>query len=269
MPPRRWTKQRILGELVSQCGLPASGTIESLGHQLAALVYIDSGLCRQLLVYPDRRPGLLRWHVHVYDPQLRPAGTAWFTTHYSPTRPRRWLPDEPVVDHDWPYRRFDDGYDWPSGNGPLDPLLVEHVRRFAIGMLWFLKDRGELGRLLLAGSGDERGSWERDGVTASPYAGAPAGVVQAVILARMVGDRELDALALDKLHREREQPVDGFGGTFAQAVGYWASEKADHYPVDISDLVELDKRRPRDHEVRRHLHGRLPGRPTACSADSG
>jgi hypothetical protein len=34
MPPRRWTKQRILGELVSQCGLPASGTIESLGHRI-------------------------------------------------------------------------------------------------------------------------------------------------------------------------------------------------------------------------------------------
>ncbi|MDQ7905934.1 hypothetical protein RB614_15565 [Phytohabitans sp. ZYX-F-186] len=228
MAPRRWTKERTLAELVSRCDLPSSGTIHKSNKQ-TALVYTDSGLHRQLLVYPDRQPGLLRWQVDVKVPDLGRPGTADFATRYT-------LPREPVIRDGRLTQRYDSGYDWPIGDGPVDQRLIDDVRRFAASMLWFLKDRQELGRLLLAGNGNS-GTWENNGITASPWSGAPAGLVQALILARVTGDTELEALAYDKPERERDHIVIGFGGTFPQAVGYWAEQIVPHSPVDISDLL--------------------------------
>jgi len=64
-----------------------------------------------------------------------------------------------------------------------------------------------------------------------------------VILARVTGDNELEALALDKLHRDRDDTINGFGGTLAQAVAYWANQMVEGSPVGIPDLLELNKRR--------------------------
>lgn len=180
------------------------------------------------------------WRVNVDIPDLgRPGNTADFGTRYAlPREPV--IPAEPVPLDGRLTQRFGNRYDLPVGNGPIDPRLIDDVRRYAAPMLWFLKDRQELGRLLLAGNGDDSGSWERNGVTASRWCGAPAGVVQALILARILGDAELEALALEKLDRERDHLIEGFGGTFPQAVGYWAEEMLDYSPVDISDLLQLN-----------------------------
>jgi hypothetical protein len=45
---------------------------------------------------------------------------------------------------------------------PIEPRLVAEGRSFVARMLWFLKDRAELARLLLAGAGHEPGLWRRD-----------------------------------------------------------------------------------------------------------
>jgi hypothetical protein len=217
---------------MSRCDLPSSGTVHKSNRQ-TALVYTDSGLHRKLLVYPDRRPGLLAWQVDVAVPDLGRPGTADFATRYS-------LPRELVTRDGRLTQRYDGGYEWPIGGAAMDQRLIDDVRRFAASMLWFLKDRQELGRLLLAGDG-ESGAWEKDGVTASPWCHAPAGVVQALILARVTGDSELEALVHAKLERERDHVVRGFGGTFPQAVGYWAEQMVEDSPVDIWDLLTLKR----------------------------
>jgi hypothetical protein len=234
MAPRRWTKERVLAELMSRCDLPSSGAIHKVSYKQTALIYTDSGLTRQLQVYPDRQPGLLDWQVNVGVPDLGRPGTVDFMTDYS-------LPRELVARDGRLAERYGGGYPWPIGNAAMDQRLIDDVRRFAASMLWFLKDRRELGRLLLAGDG-ERGAWEKDGIRARPWCHAPAGVVQAVILARVTGDTELEALAHAKLERERDHVVMGFGGTFPQAVGDWAEQMLEDSPVDISDLLTL--RRP-------------------------
>lgn len=234
MPARRWTKDRILCALVAKGDLPPSGTITKVNRQ-TALVYIDADLRRQLLVYPDRRPGLLQWHVELDIPELRPPATLAFGICCTPHR--QWPRTDPEL-----RPGSHDGYDWPVGAGPIDARLVEDVRQLAVAMLWFLRDRRELGRLLLAGDGNT-GSWERESITARPWAGAPAAVVQAVILARILSDTELEAEALAKIERERDHLVKGFNDTFPHAVGYWATQIAQHSPVDICDLTNLATRR--------------------------
>jgi len=105
--------------------LPAIDSLVALcDRQTTALVYTDSGLRRQLLVYPDRQPGRLRWHVNVDDPQLGSTGTAWFSTRYAPSRPPA-LAGEPAVLDTRPSQGYCRGYDWPVGNGPVDPVLVQ------------------------------------------------------------------------------------------------------------------------------------------------
>jgi hypothetical protein len=246
MPPRRWAKQRILNDLVVACNLPEHGQIEIRDRSVAELVFTDSGLRRCLGVFAASGPGILRWQVEVGDQYLRFPGTAAFVTSYAPFRDWQAAPQEPATVEDQRYRRHNHGYVWPNGSGPLDTELVDDVRTLAPAMLWFLKDRAELGRLLLHGRpGRVPDFWTRDGVTAMPYAGQPAGLVQAVILARVTGDAELETLALDKLQRERDQPANNFEEPFSQTVGYWAGQMAAQSPADISDLQALSRQRTR------------------------
>jgi hypothetical protein len=58
---------------------------------------------------------------------------------------------------------------------PIEPRLVAEGRSFVARMLWFLKDRAELARLLLAGAGDEPGLWRRDDIVAARLSGAASG----------------------------------------------------------------------------------------------
>jgi hypothetical protein len=125
---------------------------------------------------------------------------------------------------------------------PIEPRLVAEGRSFVARMLWFLKDRAELARLLLAGAGDEPGLWRRDDIVAARLSGAASGLVQAIILARLSGDADLERMAKAKLEATADVDVAGFGGTFSAAVGWYATEHAAWSPVDLSDLAPLASR---------------------------
>ncbi|MDW5326934.1 hypothetical protein [Plantactinospora sp. KLBMP9567] len=202
------------------------------------LTYVDSGLIRKLTVYAGA-PGELRWQVDVGDEELgRPDSAACWT--------RYRIDDNLVGGSDGKHSRNWTNYPWPVSGGGLDPALIEDVRRFAPIMLWFLRDRHDLGLILLAGDEAPTSSlMVRDGVEATRWSGGAAGLVQAMILARSASDPQLEALAVAKLDRMREQEVHGFGGSFAEAVGHWAEREVAWSPVDISDLVALGRKKGR------------------------
>jgi hypothetical protein len=234
--PRRWGHDRVLRELAKQGDLPAGGVIKP--GRMGGLAYSDSGLVRRLVVYPGQ-PGRLRWQVDVGDEQLSAAGSAAFWTRYS-------VDDELVGGGEGKLSRNRTHYPWPVAGGGLDPDLVDDVRRFALVMLWFLRDRHDLGLLLLGGDESPGSSAVvRDGVRAMRWTGGASGLVQAIMLARSTHDPELEALAAAKLDRLRGQDVDGFGGSFAEAVGHWASQQVAQSPVDLSDLVALARKKGR------------------------
>jgi hypothetical protein len=74
-----------------------------------------------------------------------------------------------AVDGHAPERRCRGDYGWPMSGDSLEPRLVVEGRDFAFRMLWFLKDRAALGRLLLAGKGNESSSQPRTRTTIASF----------------------------------------------------------------------------------------------------
>jgi hypothetical protein len=215
--------------LVSRCDLPGGATFED-GRD-GGLVYVDSGLMRRLRV-SAAAPGRLHWSVDVGDEMLSQPDSTAFRTTYA-------IDDALVGGED---RRVDSrnwiGYPWPTTGVGLDKDLVGDVRRFAPLMLWFLRDRRELGLMLLRGDETPASSAERrEGVEGRRWSGGAASLVHAVILARHMGDPGLERFAFDKLRRHRDQHVEGLNGTVAQAVARWAKDAERWAPVDVRDLI--------------------------------
>ncbi|MCM0676166.1 hypothetical protein NCC78_15925 [Micromonospora phytophila] len=216
----------MLRELVKRCDLPAGATV--VRDWLTSLEYRDSGLKRQLSVYPGN-PGRLHWRVDVGDAELREPGPPAFWTRY-------YITDKLVGGQRGVLSRNFTGHPWPVAGGDLSDSLVQDVARFAPQMLWFLRDRYDLGLMLLNGKA------EKEGVEGDRWAGPTAGLVQSVILARTAPFPELEALAMTRLDRHRNDEVLGFVGTFSQSVGHWASQYSTSTVVDISDLCALNRK---------------------------
>ncbi|GAA4258782.1 hypothetical protein GCM10022255_080780 [Dactylosporangium darangshiense] len=173
---------------------------------------------------------VLNWGVYAVDDELdRLAPGTVFMAVFD-------VQDELVVEGNPPERRRRGEYAWPWIDDRLEPRLVAEGQRFASRMLWFLKDRAELARVLLAGTGDEPGQWRRDGIVATRFSGAASGLVQATILARLIGDAELERMARAKLDAAADVEVAEYGGPFSAAVGYFATKYGAWSPVDLSDL---------------------------------
>jgi hypothetical protein len=101
--------------------------------------------------------------------------------------------------------------------------------------LAFVADRRDLGRLLLS-----EGDVTRGELSAFLRSGpAPSRLVYSVMIARDLGDKELERAALDTLARKRGRPSRGWTGTFGAAVAHWANEAAKKTGVDLSDLISL------------------------------
>jgi hypothetical protein len=225
----------VFDQLRAAWALPEPDEVNRARHAVEA-VYRDANLRRHLSLRPSR-PGFLQWDVHAADAELgRLAPGSLFRAVLS-------VQDELVaVEGRPPERRFRGEYAWPESGAPLEPRLIAEGLRFAARMLWFLNDRAALGRLLLAGEGDEPGRWQRDGIVAARFSGAASGLVQAIILARFSGDADLERMAKAKLAAAGDVEVRGFGGTFGEAVGREATEYRAWSPVDLSDLVPLARR---------------------------
>ena len=191
-----------------------------------AAVYLDAGLRRHVNVSRGTGP-VLQWSVYAVDDELdRLAPGSVFMAVFE-------VQDELVVEGNPPERRCRGEYAWPWIDDPLEPRLVAEGRRFASRMLWFLKDRAELARVLLAGTGNEPGQWRRDGIVATRFTGAASSLVQAVILARLIGDADLERRAGAKLDAAADVEVAEFG-IFSAAVGHFATKFGAWSPVDLS-----------------------------------
>lgn len=243
---RRWPPARVVSAMQAACGLPDGGEIERAGP-VTRLVYRDHGLVRCLTVYPKPfTAGLLQWQVGVGDEEIRSPTTAMWT-HYEPA------PD--LAEYDRPKRGLT-GYQWPTTPGALDDELIRDVTRFARQMLWFLADRRDLGRLLLYWSetGDHR--LQRREVAGSGWGEPAAGIAQAIIMARVTADPELEEAAL-ALVNSGEVP--------GRRVGRWAREFRSWSPVDISDLEQLGRQSPE--ATRREFAKYFPQSDAAQGAD--
>ncbi len=195
------------------------------------IVYTDSGLVRRLTIYPQV-PGKVQWQVGVGDGAIRSDSTALWT-HYRPN------PATELAPADRPRSNFS-GYPWPLLGSRPDEQIVRDITRFAASMLWFLRDRHDLGLMLL--HGEDEGSdirVTRGEIVGSRWGEASAGLVQAVVLARAIPDRELERRALAKLARLGDEARGLRAERFRESVGDWAVRDSQWSPVDLSDLTAL------------------------------
>ncbi|MEV7680046.1 hypothetical protein AB0O64_16030 [Streptomyces sp. NPDC088341] len=132
-------------------------------------------------------------------------------------------------------------YPWPTKGIPLAREAAAAVTRYGRPSLRFVRDRHDLGLLLLADSHVHRDSvW-----SFAPTNNEPARLAKAILLARHSGDQDLERAALAKLRNRGEEPVarrpDGF---FRQSVADWAKQYSKATGIDLSDLAMLKRRRP-------------------------
>jgi hypothetical protein len=220
---RRWAPARVVSALQADCGLPEGAAIERVGP-MTCLVYRDHGLLRRLELYPAISPGSLQWQVSVCDEAVRSTTTALWT-YYKPADGLTFgAGEEP--------RRHFTGYQWPVSGTGLDAQLVRDVARFAAPMLWFLDDRHDLGMMLLHHGTSDAGFIRRGEVLGRRWGELAAGIAQAVILGRAIPDPELEDLAFARLDA---------GLASGQSVGRWAGLFQQWSPVDIGDLIRLDR----------------------------
>lgn len=133
-------------------------------------------------------------------------------------------------------------YHWPASGSPLPAEVSTAITQYAPASLQFVRDRHDLGLLLLADAHVRRGRvW-----SFSPTNNEPARLAQAILLARQAADRDLERSAVVKLRDRGEQPVAPWPDyLFRQAVADWAKQYSQATGVDLTDLAKLKWKRPR------------------------
>ncbi|MFC7482449.1 hypothetical protein ACFQX7_23935 [Luedemannella flava] len=184
-----------------------------------AHVVRGDGLVRRVVVQTGKHD---RWRLHWYveiaddtfDPMLRP----------------RWgglrveiVPRSAGAHHE--------GYRWPSSLERLDPLLVSEFRESVPDALGFCRDPRDLAGLLLDEGIVVRGSCR----TLSPSGGARA-LVEALIVARHLGDGDLERRVLATLER-RGAEMSSTGNTYRDEVGFFAEAFRRLVPVPLGDIA--------------------------------
>ena len=132
-------------------------------------------------------------------------------------------------------------YPWPASGTPLAAEVSTAVTRYGPPSLGFVRDRRDLGLLLLTDGHVRRGGvW-----SFAPANNEPARLAQAVLLARHAGDPVLERAAVAKLRERGEDPVAPWPGClFRQAVAQWAGQYSKATGIDLGDLARLKRKRP-------------------------
>ena len=215
--------------------LPPGGRLE-VGRGEATVYYVDSGLRRVFRLGPGRDPMRVHWGVFVED------GTYG---NGQPLRPCAFEirpPEKSVEDKAREAVRREYGEDWENGytrptpSGDLSARLIFDLARWVRPALAFVADRRHLGYLLL-NEGDVR----RGELSTFLLHLSPSRLVYSFMLARDLGDTELEHAVFRKLARNRDCAAAG-SKTFGAAVAYWANEIARETGVDLSDLVTASKK---------------------------
>ncbi|MFD7732559.1 hypothetical protein ACFV6F_19485 [Kitasatospora phosalacinea] len=133
------------------------------------------------------------------------------------------------------------GYPWPVVGSSLAAEAAASLERYGRPSLEFVRDRHDLGLLLLADAHVHRGGvW-----SFAPANSEPARVAQAILLARHSGDQDLERSAVAKLRQRGEEPLAPYPDyLFRQSVADWARQYARVTGVDLGDLAMLKRKRP-------------------------
>ncbi len=133
-------------------------------------------------------------------------------------------------------------YPWPAKGTPLGGQATAAVTEYGRPSVHFVRDRHDLGLLLLADTHVHRDSvW-----FCAPATNEPARLAQAILLARHRGDHELERAAVAKLRRRGEEPVAPRPDYLLRhAVADWAKQYSKATGIDLSDLAALKRKRPR------------------------
>jgi hypothetical protein len=134
------------------------------------------------------------------------------------------------------------GYPWPVDGSPLASEVAAAVTAYTRPSLDFVRDRHDLGMLLLADD-----DVHRAGVWYSATVGSPAArLTAAILLARHYGDRELERAAVATLRERGEDVLPRTDDRlFREEVAYWAAMYATSSGVDLGDLRKLTWKQPR------------------------
>ncbi len=204
--------------LVAEVGLRPDG-IHGGSAELRA-----AGLLRLLVIEKPRgKPTRLAWRVRIVDeelcgrlqdPMIGFEVDVVFSGHISDS-------DDLIKD-----------YRWPTTDKPLDSDLIHDLAQFGSAAINFIGSRRELAEVLLVD-----GTMSRDGlaVTQRPVSSA-ARLVQALVIARRIGDADVERSALAKLEQQGDQ-MDSSGNTFRQLVGYYAAVYRPLVPADLADIA--------------------------------
>jgi hypothetical protein len=220
--------------LALQAGvLPSEGTVQA-GRGQTSVCYLDSGVRRVFsLGRLKHDPTRLGWTVFIED--------ATYGNHHPLGPSAVWVRPPEKSDEDRVRERlrgedpedWENGYCRPTPGQGLPARLVFDLARWVRAGLGFVTDRRDLGRLLLSEVDVRRGelsAFLRPGP-------APARLVHSIMIARDLGDRELERAGLDKLARDRDRAIRGWIETFGAAVAHWATQAAERTGVDLSDLI--------------------------------
>lgn len=225
---RPWPVARVVREVVGRCRLDPSARIEG-----GDLIYAD-GVIRHTLSFgrDKHNKRLLGWSVTAADERY-----AWISVEiWRPDRDRGLLSGDPRKG----YRYF-----WPRTGEEIGSDLLADIVRYGRHALAFVRDRRDLGELLLAGRDVHRGPvWARLG-SGSAEGGR---LVLALVLARDGGDEELERAALAKLANDGDRDVTWLPERpylLREVVADIAARVAPRVDVDLSDLMVSGRRRRR------------------------
>jgi hypothetical protein len=227
---RPWTVRRTSGAFVELLGVVPAAVDGGV------LTFVRGDLLTTLRIwkYPDDR-AVFGWTVFTDDAALRErmADFGGVSVEINPPLPPGAAEPGDVP----PLVRLP----WPTGAGPLAPDVAAGVARHGPAALGFVRDRHDLGLLLLAAT-----HVHRDGVSSfAPAYSEPARLAKAIVLARHAGDVELERRAVAKLRARGEEPVGRWSGhRFRHTVADWALKYAKATGVDLGDLVALGGEHP-------------------------
>ncbi|AZQ40047.1 hypothetical protein EJ357_47230 [Streptomyces cyaneochromogenes] len=205
------------------------------------LTFAQGDLHSTLSIWKDRHDrSVFGWMVHTYDTGLRDRMESFGGMSIRI--------DHPTPSGDANPTNIPTGacYGWPASGTPLAPEVTAAVTQYGPLSLCFVRDRHDLGLLLLADAHVHRGSvW-----SFAPTNNEPARLAQALLLARHSGDQDLERAAVAKLRNRGEEPVAPRPDyLFRHAVADWAKQYSKATGIDLSDLAPLKRKRPRYPEV--------------------
>lgn len=218
------TMSRLVDAVVEQAGLRPD-TVDG-----ADLIFGTGAVRHMLCLGRDKHDrSAFGWTVRAFDAELSRA-----LTGFGGIGVEIWRPDRsPLGGYSYPV---------PTARQPLDPATLADLVEYAPAATSFVRDRADLGGLLLADGDVHRGPVWAD----LPPNTAAARLAKAVILARSAGDGTLEEQALRTLAERGDRDVTWVPGEpylFRDAVADWARKYAKVVGVDLSDLTAKRRRR--------------------------